>query len=157
MTAIADQRGLVPNTLEVDLLPRAAHVTELLRVVEDCCQGLRDLIKLEEAQDKVPKTRSQLDFRLDERVTVSLEGHEENFLHFVGERAQASQRLLRDVREHLQSENLQNFIVDDSIRLCHKSSNSRRVYNFAMTSVEVRPEGPHVQFKLVKSVGSEAL
>ena len=49
MPAVAHERGLVPDRLEVDGLPGAAHVCELLLVREDGRERLRHLEDVQEA------------------------------------------------------------------------------------------------------------
>ena len=69
VAAVADECGLVPDGLEVDLGPGATHVRELLAVGEDGGEGLGDLEHVEESHyqgcewggdvtgDRYPQTR----------------------------------------------------------------------------------------------------
>lgn len=71
--AVTYQRGLVPHGLEVDVTPGPRHVLQLLRVRHDGGECLCDLVDVEEAQDKVPEARAELDFGLDKGGAVPLQ------------------------------------------------------------------------------------
>ena len=58
----------------------------------------------------MPKACAEFNLRLDKRVSVRVEGHKEDLFHLVGELAEAGQGSGRDGREHLGTEQLENFL-----------------------------------------------
>jgi hypothetical protein len=93
VSAIADECRLIPDRLEVDLLPRTAHFCKLLLIGEDSIQSLRNLVDVEESHwqrstiegksgsntkltDEMAKPSTQLDFGLHKNISVAFKGHE---------------------------------------------------------------------------------
>jgi len=49
MAAVADERGLIPDRLEINFLPGSAHLSQLLLIRENGVERLRNLIDVQEA------------------------------------------------------------------------------------------------------------
>jgi hypothetical protein len=109
MPAVADECRLISNGLKIDLFPGTTHLSELLLICEDTIQSLSDLVNVEESHwlmstggsesgsntqltDKMAKTCTQLDFGFHKGISVTFEGHKENFLHLVCQLTKTPQR-----------------------------------------------------------------
>lgn len=120
--------------------------------------------------DEVTEPCSQLNLGLDKRVAIVFEGNEEDLFHLVGQLPNSSQGRCGDRRQHLRSQNLENFllmgkhegdrpsvcgfpthIVEDGISLCHQPSNCGGMDDFPMVPVQRAPKLPEVHLELIAS------